>query len=89
MTSSRWQAHRNLETVVDKPLEGRKSAYHRNTRGQAAPETWKSDLAVNATHCSHRTLASWSMLALRPNFSVLSLTLPVSVQLADHDVCRM
>ena len=50
MTSSRRKAQSDFEAVVDQPLERRQGSYHGNSNGQAVPEAFEADVAVDSRH---------------------------------------
>ena len=104
MTSSRRQPQGNLETVIDEPLERRQGPNHRDSDGQSVPETLESDVAVDPRHGFPGAFASCWIFSRQLMISTLRnglgrkerkkerkgiRTLPVSVQLADHHVCRV
>lgn len=71
VSTRRRQTQVHLETVVDEPLESRKSTDHDNAHGQAVPQARESNVAVDAGHGGSGALAG----------------LAVTVELRDHDVC--
>lgn len=47
VTTCSGQAERNLERIVDEPLERSERADHEDTRGQAVPQAAEADIAVD------------------------------------------
>lgn len=72
-TTSRRQAHKQLERVVYEPLQACQSSDHDDPDWEAVPQAGKPDLAVDT--------------AQGPSERLPGLTL--GVQLADHDICGM
>lgn len=70
MTASSGQAKRNLERIVDKPLERSERADHEDARGQAVPQPAEADVAVNAGDGLACALAGFA----------------VAVELGDHHI---
>ena len=70
MTTCSRQAERNLERVVDKPLERSERADHEDTRGQPVPQPAEADVAVDPGDGLPGALAGFA----------------VAVELGDHDI---
>lgn len=73
MTTSSRQTNRNLERIIDQPLEGSKSTDHDNSQTDTRPQASEANLAVDSANCLASTFAG----------------LAVAVQLADHDIGRV
>ena len=73
MTTSSRQTNRNLERIIDQPLEGSKSANHDNSESNARPQASEANLAIDSADGLTSAFAS----------------LAVTVQFTDHDVGRV
>src|SRR5690606_9926108 len=71
-TSGR-QTHKDLERIVNQPLQTREGTNHDNPDWQSVPQTHESNVLVDS---GHGTAERFSGLA-------------VGIELADHDVGRM
>ncbi len=85
-----------LKAVVYQPLERGESTNHHDTDWETIPEPPEADVAVDSRHGFAAALASCFLRQRHADscfcrnsrqFNVL--TLPISIQLADHDICRM
>lgn len=70
MTASSGQSERDLERIIDEPLERSKRADHEDARGQAVPQPAEADVAVDARDSLAGALAGFA----------------VAVELGDHHI---
>ena len=67
--------------------------YHSNSDGQTVPQAFESDVAVDPRHGFSSALAGYELGSAHQRLILTSRTgihtLPVSIQLADHDIRRM
>ena len=70
MTAGSRQPERDLERIIDKPLERSKRADHKYARGQPVPQPAEADVAVDAGDGLACALAGFA----------------VAVELGDHHI---
>ena len=71
MTASRRQAQRDLEAVIDEPLERGERANHGDPDRQAVPEAFESDVTVDPRHGFSRALAGYMASCQRASVSLM------------------
>lgn len=60
MTTSSWKTERNLERIINEPLECCECTDHHYPDRQSVPETRETDVTVDPRHCLACTLSSFA-----------------------------